>query len=941
MAGRGSREGRRVFSIFRARPDLEGELDAELAYHFEKTVEGLLEAGWSEAEARLEAGRRFGDRQRYRRDLERIGRSRLRRRRRIELFDTLRQSASLAVRGLRRSPGLSIAVILLLGLGIGANATMFGVIDRLLLRPPQHLEAWDRLRLVSLHRAGSPDRFRRSLTYPDSQAFPGTLSLLAGTDAPSSITFGAHPVIAAAAAYTAPRLRTMGTGADATKVRVQLATAEYFPTLGVAPVRGRFFSQQEDTPGAPLTAVISERFWEQRYGRDPDALGRVVSIGRGRYEIIGVAPRGFSGAELATVDFWLPLRASTVVERSERDLRTRTMWWVRTVVRLAPGAGASQADALLTTTHITSHEAYLEAETGAAEAGGGDQDYLEEHYLETGRPYLTTSSVVAGRGANGTTSSSVALWLTGVSAVVLLIACANVANLLLARSLQNQREIAVRVALGVSRLRLIGQALLEALLLAGCGAVGAFFVARWTGALVHALLIPQVDYDAVSTAPRLAVFIAVATLLTALLAGMLPALQTVCAKSTAAVLGSHARGALALRSRLRGALIVGQTALSVTLLVAAGLFVRSLWNAAQADLGFEHDRALLVTIEASNGLRHDRLMALYRQALEQVEHLPGVAYATLISETTPLHGWSATDVSVPGRDSVPVALGDGIYHYAGTPDFFRALGIRVTLGRAFEAEAFRTSAQPVAMVSESFARSVWPDQSPLEKCATIGVAEDGHEPPCRVVVGVFEDLAVSSLTDANLRAVATPTPPESTRLQGMIVRADGDPSQLIGSLRERVRGLSSDVRFVTIVPMSQRVERLTTPWRLGGALFSAFGLLALIVAAAGLGSFLAFDVAERQAELGIRAALGASPGHLVSFVIKRAIVFVASGLALGTVLALVTGPFVRELLFDVEPGDPLVFLVVFVALASVGALAGLVPARRATGTDPARTIREG
>ncbi len=935
MAGRGAPSGRRVFSIFRARPDLEAELDAELGHHFEKTIEGLCDAGWSEAEARLEAERRFGDRRQYRRDLERIGRSRLRRRKWRACFDAFRQSVRLAVRGLRRSPGLSLAVVLLLGLGIGANATMFGVIDRVLLRPPPHLESPDRLRLVSLHRAGSPERYRRSLTYPDSQVLPGARSHAARVDSSNP----GDSAIRASAAYTVPRQRTMGSGAEAVKVRVQLATAELFPTLGVAPVAGRFFDHRDDTPGAPLTAVISERFWGRHFGHDPAVLGRTVSIRQGRYQIVGVAPRGFSGAELQTVDFWLPLRASTAVERSERDLETRTMWWVRAVIRLAPGADPAQADALLTTSHITSHEAYRANEARTAAGGAGDRDYLAANYLETRRPVLSTTSVVAGRGANGTTSTSVAWWLTGVSAVVLLIACANVANLLLVRGMQKQRDVAVRLALGVSRRRLIGQALLEALLLAGCGAVGAFFVARWTGTLVHALLIPQVDYDAAATTPRLLVFIALATCFTALLAGLLPALQAFSAKATA--LGLRARGAVALRSQMRGALIVVQTALSVLLLVAAGLFVRSLWKAAGTDLGFEPEQALLVTIEARSGLQHERLMGLYRQALEQVERQPGIAHAALVSGTTPLHGWSATDVSVSRAAGPPTAFDDEIYHYAGTSDFFRALGIRITLGRAYDADAYRVHAPPVAMVSESFARSAWPDQSPLGQCAIVDSdREDGEQSPCREVVGVFEDLAVASLTDRHLRAVATPTPPDSTQLQGMVVRTLGDPAQRMAEIRERIRGLSPEVRFVNTVPMVQRVERLTTPWRLGGALFSAFGLLALVVAGAGLGSFLAFDVAQRQTELGIRAALGASPRALLGFVVRRTVLFVATGLMLGTVLALGAGPFVRDLLFDVTPADPLVFLVVFVILGAVGALAGLVPARRATGTDPARTMRE-
>ncbi len=893
------------------------DVDEELAFHLDLRAAELMAArGLDARAARAEALRQFGDLDDARRYLRAVDARTETAARRRDLVDTLWQDLGLALRRLRRAPGLAAAVVLTLALGLGANATMYGVVDRLLLSPPQHLADPDRLRLVSV----ATDDFDHQ-QHPRNLAYPDVHDLRRA------------PAVAASAAYGEPGEWTLGTGPGARKVRVQAAEAAFFPTLGVRPAAGRFYTAAEDAPGAPPTAVLSAEFWRRELGGDPRALGRVLALGKGRYQVVGVAPAGFPGAELAAVDVWVPLRTATALESKPDVLERRGAWWFRAVVRLRPGATDAAAGAQMTAAHAAGLRAYWEA---------GKRD------LEPQRRRISPGSVIAGRGPDPSATARVALWLAGVSAAVLLIACANVANLLLARGIRARRELAVRVALGVTRRRLAGQLLVEAALLAGAGALVALAVAHWAGAVVRATLVPDVAFTDTGLGARLLGFTAAAAGVTALLAGALPAAQAA-RTAPGAVLRAGARGSSAGGARLRAALAAAQTVLSVVLLVGAGLFVRSLARAADADLGFDHAHTLVATIEQDAGAARgdgaateraaERRARLYYDALPRVLRVPGVRRAALSSETVALGGWSTVGVRVPGRDSVPALPGGGPYLYSGTEDLFAALGVAVTRGRAFAPGDLAAGAEPVALVNETFVRTVWPGRDPLAQCVTLEWADpkDGPPQPCRRVVGVFRDVARAGLDDARALAVAVPPQPGTAfyrNTRAMVIRTDGDPAALAPAIRRAIQEVSPAVRYVQVTPMAERFGRLLGPWRLGAALFGAFGALALVVAAVGLYSALAFDVAERQRELGIRAALGARRRALVGMVLARAARVVGAGAALGTLLALAAGRLLADLLFGVTPADPLVYGAVLLALGAAGALAGLVPARRATRVDP-------
>jgi putative ABC transport system permease protein len=887
------------------------EIDAEIEFHFTETIEALVAQGWPPVGARLEAERRFGDRRRYRHTLARIDRADIRRKGRRMILGTLWHSFRHAARGLGRSPGVTVAVVLMLALGIGANATMFDIVDRLLLRAPDHVVDAERLRLVYADRPTlTQAAYARSLTYPDID----DLRTL--------------PALESVSAFTPPRLMTLGVGTEARRIRVQFAEASFFPALGVRPAAGRFYRADEDRPGATPTIVLGESFWRAELGGEPGIVGQVMEVGTAKYEVIGIAPAGFTGADLRPTDAWVPLRTATSLESGPSAFESRTWWWASTLIRLRPGVTDEAVNAQMTGAHVAARR--------EVERRGG------EAYLSRGPARLYSVSLVTARRPDPSQTASVSLWLAGVSAIVLLIACANVANLLLTRGIQMRHELALRAALGAARGRLMMLVLAEAMLLATAGALAAFVVARWTGALAQAFL-PDIDFGPSGAGLRLLLFNLGAAALTVLAAGLLPAWQASRA-SAAEAMDAASRGGSSRRSPLRSALMVAQTALSVVLLVGAGLFVRSLYNAVHADVGFDAPHVLVARIEGQPGLDAARRDALFGDALKRVSAIPGVQRAALSMEATIAFGGHSGPggISTPGGGVIDDLPDGGPFLYMGSEGFFETLGVPVVRGRSFRAEDYVKGAELVGMVSETFARTVWPDRDAIGQCFTMGAQYAGRIPPqpCQRVVGVFRDFARAGLADEGAMsvAVAQRTIPRSP--QALVARVTGHPDAAASAIRQTIAGLSRDVRFVQVELMSERVDELLEPWKLGATMFLVFGGLALIVAAVGLYSLLAFGVAQRRRELAIRTVLGAQRSDLLAQVMRQAAVFLAVGLVTGGVAALAAGRFVEHLLFDVRAVDPMVFALVAVTLGIAGGLAALVPAVRAMRVSPATALKE-
>jgi putative ABC transport system permease protein len=879
------------------------ELDDELAFHFERTVEELMSEGSSREAAEAEARRRFGNERAHRRAIERIDRSRAAGERWHDRLEVVRQSVWYGLRRMGRAPGFTAAVVLTFGLGIGANATMFGVLDRLLLQPPAHITEPGEVRRIMVE-AYRPQLGERdpwdTFTYPDYVEIAGTegMEVAALTD----------------------RELTVGRGPDATRHRAYLTTGNYFGMLGVTPAFGRFYGPADDQPGAAPVAVISYAHWRSAYGGDPEVIGRTLDFGYGPYEIIGVAPDGFTGTGLQARDLWMPLSVAGIHTNGDRWVTNRRWYFLRLFSRLDDDVTAATAASQATARYRT----------------GRGEEFAEE--LEIEDPRILVTSLIRAQGPEAPPEADVARWLMAISLLVLLIACANVANLLLARAVRQRREIGIRLALGSSRARVLGQVLVDSLLMAMIGGLAAVAVTHWGAQILRAILLPDVAWGAPVTT-RVAVFIAVLTALAGAVAGVIPAIQA-SRPDVAGTLKGSSRTTAGGSGRTRAALTVVQAALSVVLLIGAGLFVRSLQGISSLDLGFDPRNVMLVESVFDREVPDARQEAFYEQAVQRLERLPGVVGAS-VDRTVPFWSISSLDLRVPGLDSVPTLSTGGAAIHEVSPSYFEVMDLRVVRGRPITDDDTRTS-ESIALVNETMARVVWPGDDPIGKCMVIdpGGPED-PERPCSTIVGVVENSRnFDVIEDESMHyyVPVTQKPSEDPPF-ALMVRLSGDPETVIPAMRRELLAIDPGVRFAKIQPFRDLMASDYRSWELGAAMFSVFGLLALVVAGIGLYSVLAFSVAERTFELGIRAALGATRQRLIGLVMRQALSLVGAGVAVGLVIALLAGSRMEPMLYEVSPRDPLILGMVALTMLAVGIAAAALPASRATRADPSEALR--
>ena len=872
------------------------ELDDELSFHFETTVEELMRGGMDRRDAEAEAERRFGDLRRWRGELERIDRETALRRRAGEWLASRRDDLRQAARALVRAPLFTAGVVLTFALGIGANATMFGILDRLFLSPPAHVEEPEEVRRVLVDRFVD---FRGERDTGPSLSYPDYADL---RDAGARGAVGAF----------APRGLIVGRGADAMPVEATLATASFLVLLGVRPALGRFFTPEEDAIGAPGVVVLGHGLWQRRFGGSPDVLGQTLDFGAGPYTIVGVAPEGFTGVDLRPMDLWLPLHTAQAALNGPDWETSRGWWWLQVVARLAPGVAIEGA----------------EAEATALHRAGRAEEVEAGHYDRDVRIVAAPLQLARGPLAGG--DAKVAAWLAGVSLIVLLVACANVANLLLARALRRRRETGVRLALGISRLRLLGQTLTESLLLATLGALAALGVARFGGALVRRVLLPDVAWTDSAVGPRVLAFVALATLAAGLFSGLLPAWQAG-RQRVAATLGASSRTATE-ASHARRFLTLAQAALSVVLLVGAGLFVRSLDRVHELDMGFEARELLLVRpIGVADA---EEKKAVFQRLEHHLAGAPGVR-ATALTVGLPFWSSWAVDLRVPGLDSIPTPKEGGPYIITGGAHYFETMGLSIVRGRGFTSADDAQSAAPVVVVNAAMAHGIWPGEEAVGKCMVIG----GEGEPCYPVIGVVENARRDAIVENENWLYYIPQGQSDRAPEALLVRVEGDPGAAAERVRRSVLAAEGGLRYADVRPLQELLAPQARSWELGATLFTLFGLLALAVAGIGLYSVLAFDVAQRTRELGIRTALGASREGLLALVMGQGLRVTLAGLALGGVAAWLLAPLVQDLLFETTARDPTVFAGVGVVLLLVAALASGVPALRATRVDPREALR--
>jgi putative ABC transport system permease protein len=880
-----------------ARRATERRMDEEMRFHLDMETEKNIREGMSIEEASRQAVLAFGGVEKHKEGM-RDGR-------RIPLLENLVQDTRYAARSLRRTPGFTITVVLTLAAGIGATTAMYGVMSRLLLLPPPHVMEPERV-VKPYFTYDAVDRDPETYTGRDYAYFERVRA--------SSRT------LRSVGAYVQMDF-PVDEGSDALQAKVTLATQGFWSVLGTRPALGRLFSDEEAVPiGGARVAVLGHAFWRRHYGGDPAVVGKTLRVKGHPYEIVGVTPRGFRGIELEETDVWLPIGA--YADGSPDSLKwteTRYGFWLTDVGRLAPGATAAQA---------------------GAELSALTRSIDDEHARERKRPtdpetgtksWVTAGPVVGalGRDMKRIPEARVAVWLVAIAGVLLAAACVNVASLLLLRAMRRRREIAVRVALGMGRGRMAAQLFTESLLLATVGGVVALTVAIAGTTWISRVLLPDLAWEPDSLDWRMLSLTGTCILGTALLAGLAPLLQT--REDPARVLREGAQQGSPARSRVLRGLLATQIALSVVLLTGAGLFLRSLQRIDAVDLGFDRQHVLVATIDFSGtGKTRKQVGAFWEQALERVRAIPGVERASL-STTAPLRtAFGAGIFRLPeGTARVVKEQGMPTVNYV-TPDFFATAGTRIVLGRDFRPE--ERHGAPTLVLNETLARVGWPGRSALGACIPFETMKG-----CATVIGVVANARRFDLREPEMLMYYLPLTPDDGGL--LLVREA--PRARLGAetLRRALAELDPNLPYLHVESLGTPLDLQIRPWRLGASVFTAFGVLAMLLAAVGLYSALAYAITQRTREIGIRLAIGARAGDVVRLVMRDGLRVALVGISVGLAACIVAGPWIADLLFEVGPRDGPVLVAVSALLLFVTLLASAGPIMRALRVDPTIAMR--
>jgi len=891
---------RRLFRLERGPHGVTADVDLEIQHHFAAAVEDLVRRGMDPEAARAEVARRFGDVGATRSALTALSRGREQARQRRDWWGDWALDARYALRSLGRTPGVTAAVIVLLALGIGANAAMFGILDQLFLSPPPHVRAPDDV--LRLHRQGRDARRGVEFTFP-----------LFAPDEYATLDRDVAG-FAEMAGYNGPEPKNVGRGQQSHRINVAMVTGTYFPLLGTVPARGRFFEPEDDQPAATPVAVIGDGYWRRRYGASADAIGATITVDQVAYTIVGIAPSGFSGPDIIPTDVWVPVEIAAPAARSVWR-RVGSGFGLHVLARLRPGLTAALA---------------AEQTTAALRAFAATEPRVERFGVTA-----LTGPLVASRGP-GTLPGSMRLSLvvSGVALVVLLIACANVANLLILRAAMRRRELAVRSALGAGRWRTGRLLVLESLSLAAAAALASAVVAALAGRGMQPLLQPADGWAFSINEWRVLLFAGGTAMVVGLLAGLAPAVQ---ASGSAGVddLRTGVRAARRERSPLRATLLVLQSALTLTLLVGAGVFVRSFEAARRADLGFDLERLLVVELWHVD--RRDRSPlseASISSMEERIRSLPGVS--GVAQSTNSLMGRSTMiPFRVRGLDSLPG--GRGAYVNGVSANYFSVVGLAITRGRRFT-PADDERAPKVAIVNGAMAEHLWPGRDPLGDCLYVGAGAAD----CATIVGIVESEHGSARYDDVDPLYCVPVRQLSLASgeRALVVRTDGDPARLVEPALRILGDVFPDLPRERVRALPDVLAPQLRSWKLGSTLFGAASGLALLLAAVGLYSVIAFGVRRREHEFGIRRAMGAEAGHLVRLVLTQSVVYALTGIVLGAGLACWGAGLIAPLLHrEVSPREPAAYAVSAIILLAACLAGALMPARTAARADPRAALQ--
>ena len=817
-------------------------------------------------------------------------------------MENLRKDLRYTIRMLAKSPAFTVIAVLALGFGIGANTAIFSVFNGMLWRP---LPVKDPQQIVVVTEGKRGQTFPLPLSY---------LDLLDYREL--------KPVFSDLAAF-APSPINFDAGGRPERAWTDFVSGNYFSTLGVEAIRGRTFSKDEGwVANKDPLIVLNYRFWQQRFGGDPRIVGQTVQVNQHAFTIIGVLPQSFHGTYyFIDPDFYIPLTMVPTLDPSNPEILThRDVADFRVVGRLQPGVTPAMAQAAAEPSNRRLAEQY--------------PDLHKDVFLQVD-PELRARPE-PGLGGFMATVSAVFMALVGL---VLLIACANVANLILARANSRRKEIATRIALGATRWRMIRQLLTESVFLAFMGGLAGLLLARWVAMGLLSIHIPtdvpirlfdlQMDW-------RIFAFSFIAAMLTGLVAGIIPALQTSRTDLAETLKEGGRSGGGAGRHRMRNALVIGQVTVSLLLLACAGFFIRSFQNSARVDMGFRVENVLLMSMDVGlQGYNEQRGQQFYQQLAERVKALPGVRSAAISCFIPMGYDNSIVNIYLPEQASSDKSEVETAFSNSVQPVYFGTAGVPVIQGREFTA-ADTASAPLVAIINEEFAKKIWPGQDPIGK--TFQKKKNG---PVIQVVGMTRTGKYLFLYESPAAYVYFPLAQDYNSTATIFVYTESDPLRQVEPVREQIRQLDATLPVFGVTSMDAHVHygKPLLPARLGAILVGAFGILGLALAAVGVYGVVSYSVSQRTQELGLRTALGAQRSDVIKLVLRQGLGLALVGVSIGLVLALALARAIRAVLYGVTSTDYLTLVLVSALLFAVAFVATYVPALRATQVDPVEALR--
>jgi len=813
------------------------------------------------------------------------------------------QDLRFAGRSFLKTPGVTTAAVLSIALGIAATSSVFTLVNAVLFKP---LPVHDPQQLVALYTTKPDERFPSGFSYPDYRDYRDSAGVFSDLYA-----------------YDGVSVAFSSGGEKSELIWGELVTGNYFTGLGVAPATGRVLRPDDDrAEGAHPVAVLSHAFWQRRFGGNPGVVGTVVKLSGHDFTVVGIARKGFSGTRLVAFipDVWIPLSMHAQIE--PHRLEDRGARWFNVNGRLKPGVSVDEATAAI---NVVADRLAREYPTSNARVRAGmvpAPNKTEPAITQLGYIPIAAQTMMA------------------LVVLVLLIACANVANLLLARASSRRREIAMRLACGAPRVRLVSQLLTESLMLAVSGGAAGLLLARWFMTVVPTLN-PTLDFATIdfdydlSLDYRVVLFTAGTTVLTGIVFGLLPSLQASKVDLVSALQRRDGGDGRSPRGGLRHTLVVGQVALSLALVIGAGAFVRSMQSAQHIDPGFETQNVLLVSVDVRRGYDREKGRSYFRNVLERIRSLPGVTAASLAGPL-PLDAYGAADVVI-AEGYVPRDPNERIevkYSVVGH-DYFRAMRTPLVAGRAFT-ETDTATAPRVVVINETMARRFWPDRTALGKRIRLG----GSTSPEIEVVGIARDGKYNLLGEPPTEYLFLPHEQRYSAQMTLITRTAGSPSALASAVQREIAALDPDVPIYGVKTMPMFLDRLLSLPKSVAVLGTLFALVALLMASVGLYGVVSYSIARRTKEIGLRIAMGATRGNVMRMVLTQGMTLAGIGVALGTLGAVALLRLAADLLYGVGPDDPSTFMAGAIVLTAVAVTASYVPARRATRLDPSIALRD-